>query len=131
MAKAIHSMIRVLDEARSIAFYKQAFGLDVADRFDFDDFTLIYLRNDAADFELELTVNKAQTEPYDLGSGYGHIAFAVDDLDAEHARFTAAGLNPRDIVAFNRDGALMARFFFVADPDGYQIELLQKHGRYQ
>jgi len=131
MAKAIHSMIRVLDEARSVAFYDTAFGLKVADRFDFDDFTLVYLRNPEVDFELELTINKGRTEPYDLGSGYGHIAFAVDDLDAEHARFEAAGLNPRKVVEFHRDGALMARFFFVADPDGYQIELLQKHGRYQ
>lgn len=131
MAKAIHSMIRVLDEARSVQFYQTAFGLDIADRFDFDSFTLIYLRSTEADFELELTVNKGTTEPYDLGTGYGHIAFAVDDLDAEHARFKAAGLEPRDIVAFNRDGALLARFFFVQDPDGYKIEVLQKHGRYQ
>ena len=131
MAKAIHSMIRVLDEARSVGFYQTAFGLGIADRFDFDDFTLVYLRNAEADFELELTVNKATSEPYDLGTGYGHIAFAVDDLDAEHARFAAAGLAPRDIVEFNRDGVLMARFFFVQDPDGYKIEVMQKHGRYQ
>ena len=131
MAKAIHSMIRVLDEARSVAFYQTAFGLGIADRFDFDSFTLIYLRNPHADFELELTVNKDATEAYDLGTGYGHIAFAVDDLDAEHARFKATGLEPRDIVEFNRDGALMARFFFVQDPDGYKIEVLQRHGRYQ
>jgi lactoylglutathione lyase len=131
VAKAIHSMIRVLDEARSVSFYETAFGLGVADRFDFDSFTLIYLRSADADFELELTINKGTTEPYDPGTGYGHIAFAVDDLDAEHARFKAAGLEPRDIVAFNRDGALMARFFFVQDPDGYKIEVLQKHGRYQ
>lgn len=131
MAKAIHSMIRVLDEARSTAFYATAFGLAPADRFDFDGFTLVYLRNAEADFEVELTINKDRTEPYALGDGYGHIAFAVDDLDAEHARFEAAGLNPRKIVEFNRDGALLARFFFVADPDGYQIEVLQRHGRYR
>ena len=131
MAKAIHSMVRVLDEARSVDFYQTAFGLDVADRFDFDSFTLVYLSSAEADFELELTVNKGTDEAYDLGTGYGHIAFAVDDLDAEHARFKAAGLEPRDIVEFNRDGALMARFFFVQDPDGYKIEVLQKHGRYQ
>ena len=40
-------------------------------------------------------------------------------------------MEPRDIVEFNRDGALMARFFFVQDPDGYKIEVLQKHGRYR
>lgn len=45
MAKAIHTMVRVLDEARSVAFYKKAFGLDVADRLEFPDFTLVYLSN--------------------------------------------------------------------------------------
>ncbi len=130
MAKAIHAMFRVLDEARSVDFYTKAFGLEIAERLDFDDFTLIYLRNDDADFEVELTVNKGQTDPYDHGSGYGHIAFSVDDLDSEHARFVGAGLNPRDIVEFNRDGKLLARFFFVQDPDGYKIEVLQRHGRY-
>lgn len=131
MAKAIHMMIRVLEEQRSVEFYRAAFGLEVADRFDFDGFTLVYLRNAEADFEVELTVNKDRTEAYELGDGYGHVAFAVDDLDAEHARISAAGLRPRDIVEFNRDGALMARFFFVQDPDGYKIELLQRHGRYR
>ena len=121
MAKAIHSMIRVLDEERSVAFYREAFGLEVATRLDFDSFTLVYLRNPEADFEIELTVNKGRTEPYDLGDGYGHIAFVVEDLDTEHKRFEAAGLAPRKIVEFNREGSLLARFFFVADPDGYQI----------
>ncbi len=131
MAKAIHSMIRVLEEARSVEFYQKAFGLDVAQRLDFDSFTLVYLSNAEAHFELELTINKGRTEPYDLGDGYGHLAFCVDDLEAEHARFEAADLAPRKIVDFNRDGALLARFFFVKDPDGYEIEVLQKHGRYQ
>lgn len=131
MAKAIHMMIRVLEEARSVAFYKTAFALDVAERFAFDGFTLVYLRNAAADFEVELTINHGRSEPYALGDGYGHIAFAVDDLEAEHARFTAAGLNPNPVKEFFREGALLARFFFVSDPDGYKIEVLQKHGRYR
>lgn len=130
MAKAIHSMIRVLDEARSVAFYETAFGLTSVERLDFDSFTLVYMSNAEISFELELTINKDRTEPYDLGDGYGHIAFCVDDLDAEHARFENAGLKPRKIVEFNRDGALLARFFFVQDPDGYEIEVLQRHGRY-
>ncbi len=124
-------MIRVLDEARSTAFYRDAFGLEVADRLDFDDFTLVYLSNAQADFELELTINKGRTEPYALGDGYGHLAVVVDDLDAEHARFAKAGFAPRRIVEFNRDGRLLAKFFFVADPDGYQIEVLQRHGRFR
>jgi lactoylglutathione lyase len=131
MAKAIHMMVRVLEEARSLDFYRKAFGLVVADRFDFDDFTLVYLRNPENDFEVELTVNKGRKETYQHGDAYGHVAFAVDDLDAEHARFTQQGLKPADIKEFHRDGALMARFFFVQDPDGYKIEVLQRHGRYQ
>ena len=134
MAKAIHMMIRVLDEGRSVDFYDRGFGLKVADRLDFPNFTLVYLRNGENDFEVELTVNKGQTEPYDLGNGYGHLAFAVDDLEAEHARFTEAGLAPRKIVEFAPGGEgtpVIAKFFFVADPDGYQIEVLQRAGRYQ
>lgn len=131
MAKIIHSMIRVLDEARSVAFYAEAFGLNVADRLDFETFTLIYLRNDESDFELELTVNKSHTEPYDLGNGYGHLAVCVDNLDAEHARFEAAGFAPRKLIDFEREGTLIARLFFVTDPDGYEIEVLQKFGRFK
>ncbi len=130
MAKAIHMMIRVLDEARSVAFYEKAFGLDVADRYVFDGFTLVYLSNAEAPFEVELTINHGRTEPYELGAGYGHIAFAVEALDAEYARMTAAGIKVNPIKEFHREGALMARFFFVEDPDGYKIEVLQRHGRY-
>ncbi|MGP6085873.1 VOC family protein [Antarctobacter jejuensis] len=130
MAKAIHSMIRVLDADRSIAFYKEAFGLNVAQRVDFDGFSLIYLSNEETGFELELTVNAGTTEPYEMGNGYGHLAFSVEDVDAEHARFEAAGLAPRKLVSFEHDGKLFARFFFVADPDGYQIEVLQRGGRF-
>jgi len=130
MARAIHSMIRVLDEARSVAFYDRAFGLKVADRLDFDSFTLIYLTNAESSFELELTVNKGRTEAYALGDGYGHLAVSVADVAAEHARLTEAGLNPRKLVEFKNAGALVATFFFIADPDGYQIEVLQRGGRF-
>lgn len=131
VAKTIHSMIRVLDEARSLDFYGKAFGLKVADRLDFPEFTLIYLSNAESDFELELTVNKGRTEPYELGNGYGHLAVSVDDVDAEHARFEAAGLAPRKLVSFAPAGEVVARFFFVADPDGYQVEVLQRRGRFK
>ena len=122
MAKTIHSMIRVLDEARSVAFYEKAFGLGVADRLDFPDFTLVYMSNPESEFEVELTINKGRTEPYNLGDGYGHLAVSVPDAAAEHARFTAEGLSPRKLVDFAPAGEIIARFFFVADPDGYQID---------
>ncbi len=123
-------MIRVLDEARSVAFYERAFGLAVAERLDFDSFTLIYLSNPETPFELELTVNKGRTEAYSLGDGYGHLAVSVADVAAEHARLTEAGLSPRKIVDFAPAGTVIARFFFIADPDGYQIEVLERGGRY-
>jgi lactoylglutathione lyase len=131
MAKAIHMMVRVLDLDRSIAFYRTALGLEVADRFDFEGFTLVYLRNSEADFEVELTLNQGRTEPYSHGEGYGHVAFCVDDLDGLHARLSEAGIGPQPIKEFFREGGLMARFFFIQDPDGYKIEVLQRHGRYR
>lgn len=130
MARMIHSMIRVLDEERAISFYDQAFGLKVAQRLDFKTFTLVYLSNEETGFELELTINKDRTEPYELGDGYGHLAVSVDDVEAEHARMSAAGLSPRKLVDFAPDGEVIARFFFIADPDGYEIEVLQRGGRY-
>lgn len=130
MAKAIHSMIRVLDEQKSVDFYDRVFGLKIAERIDFEAFTLVYLRNDENDFELELTVNKDRETPYDLGDGYGHLAFVVDDLDAEHKRVRALGFAPRDMVEFKNGDTLVARFFFISDPDGYKIEVIQRGGRY-
>lgn len=130
MAKMIHSMIRVLDEGRALDFYEKAFSLKVADRIAFETFTLIYLSNAATGFELELTVNQGRTEPYAQGEAYGHLAVAVTELRDEHARMTKLGLNPGKITELNRDGKLFALFFFVTDPDGYKIEVVQRHGRF-
>ncbi len=124
-------MLRVFDLDRSLAFYERAFGLKLADRLDFDDFTLAYLRNDENDFEIELTWNRDQSEPYDHGSGYGHLAVAVEDLAAEHRRFEQLGFAPRDLVAMQHRGEPLARLFFVEDPDGYKIEVIERGGRYQ
>ena len=131
MARAIHSMIRVLVEARSVAFYEAALGLKVVDRLDFEGFTLVYLSNAEQEFELELTINKGRTEPYALGDGYGHLAVSVGDVAAEHARMTAAGLAPRRLVDFRNGDVPVAKFFFIADPDGYQIEVIQRGGRFR
>jgi lactoylglutathione lyase len=131
MAKAIHSMIRVLDEQRSLAFYEKAFGLKVAERLAFEGFTLVYLSNGDSEFELELTINHDRTESYALGDGYGHLAFSVDDPDAEHARFEFLGLSPTPLRELKLEGKPLARFFFVQDPDGYKIEVLQRGGRYK
>jgi lactoylglutathione lyase len=124
-------MLRVLDERRSLAFYEKAFGLTVAERLGFEGFTLIYLSNPESELELELTINHGRTEPYVLGDGYGHLAFSVDDLEAEHARFDSLGLGPTSMRELKIGGRPPARFFFVQDPDGYKIEVLQRGGRYK
>lgn len=126
MAKLIHSMIRVRDEAASLAFYERAFGLTVADRLAFDGFTLIYLSNAEQTFELELTVNHDRDRPYELGDGYGHLAVSVDDVDAEHAGFVGEGLSPLPVKQLALGERVVGRFFFVVDPDGYKIEVLQR-----
>lgn len=130
MTKPVHMMLRVVDERRSVEFYEKAFGLKTADRFEFATFTLIYLQSPEKNFELELTVNKGRTEPYSTGNGYGHLAFVVDDLDACHAHLLKAEILPEPIKSLEHEERPLARFFFVTDPDGYRVEVLQKAGRF-
>jgi lactoylglutathione lyase len=125
-------MIRVQDLQRSLDFYEKAFDLGVAHRLDFPDFTLAYLRNDETNAELELTWNKGRAEPYTHGDGYGHVAVSVPDAKAERERLIGLGLSPNDVREFkNDDGSLIARYFFIQDPDGYKIEVLERHGHYE
>ena len=130
MAKIIHMMQRVRDLDRSMAFYRTAFAMTESHRLDFPTFTLVYLRGPQDDFEIELTLNKDRGEPYTHGDGYGHVAFCVDDLEAEHRRLQEFGLAPGDLKELSRDGQRLARFFFITDPDGYKIEVLQRAGHY-
>lgn len=132
MAKLIHTMIRVRDLERSLEFYSTCFGMQVSHRLDFPDFTLAYLCNDEAEAEIELTWNRGRNAPYTHGDGYGHVAFCVDDLEATHSTLVRQGRSPNDIKTFHDDaGVLLARFFFVLDPDGYKIEVLERHGHYR
>jgi lactoylglutathione lyase len=126
----IHMMIRALNAERSLDFYRRAFDLNITGRFAFDDFELIYLNDKPGAFEIELTVNRGRTNAYDLGDGYGHVAFVVDEIASEHARFERGGLHPGPLKEMQRNGKRFARFFFVQDPDGYKIEVLQKSGRF-
>src|ERR1700751_863284 len=123
MAKPVHSMIRVFDEAKSLDYYKRAFGLEIADHLKFSDFALIYLRHPSSPFEVELTVNFDREEPYALGDGYGHLAVVVDDVDAEPARFEREQLSPGPLRDFKHDGATLPPSSFASAPDGYKFEL--------
>ncbi len=131
MAKIIHSMVRVLDLERSMRFYADVLGLHESHRLDFPEFALVYLRNAENDCEIELTLNKGRTEPYTHGTGYGHVGVVVDDADASRDALLAKGYEPAPVKEFKRGDELLARFFFITDPDGYKIEMLERHGHYQ
>ncbi len=120
----IHSCIRVLDLEKSENFYTKAFGFEIARRRDFPDykFTLSYLRAPGGDFELELTYNYDQKEPYLLGNGYSHLAVGVKDLEGSHKRHSEMGLDPKPLKGL---AGGPARFYFVADPDGYMVEVVR------
>ena len=108
VARAIHTMIRVLDLDRSFDSHRPAFGLEAANRFDFDGFTLVCLRNEENDFEIELTWNDGQEEPYTHGSGYGHVAMCVENCKAEHERFEREGLDSNPVKEFHRNRSFTA-----------------------
>ena len=131
MAKVIHSMVRVLDLDKSLRFYADVLDMHEAHRLDFPDFALVYLRNAENDVEIELTLNKGRTEAYTHGTGYGHIGIVVPDAAATHAALTGKGYECAPVKEFKRGDELLARFFFIQDPDGYKIEMLERHGHYQ
>ena len=132
MSKIIHSMIRVLNLESSLTFYADCFGLVPSHRLDFPSFSLVYLKNPENDAEIELTWNKDRTEPYTHGDGYGHVGVCVPDAVADRARLLGLGYAPLDIKEFKADdGSLIARYFFIQDPDGYKVEILERHGHYR
>jgi len=129
MPKLIHSMIRVQDLDRSLAFYGRAFGLAESHRMEFPTFKLVYLRDAESGSEIELTWNQGQAEPYTHGTGYGHVAFCVEDLEAHRAALIALGYAAGDIKSLVSPAG-SARFYFTTDPDGYKIEVLERAGHY-
>jgi lactoylglutathione lyase len=131
LPRLIHAMVRVRDLDRSLLFYEQALGLREVHRLEFPDFTLVYLRNSASEFELELTWNRGHEQPYVLGDGYGHLAVSVADLAAARTEMETAAIAVAPIRELVRDGTTLARFFFIVDPDGYRIEVLERAGHYQ
>ncbi|WP_066254657.1 VOC family protein [Hydrogenophaga flava] len=124
-------MIRVRDLDASLRFYREVLALTPSHRLDFADFSLVYLRNDETDAEIELTWNRGRQEPYTHGDGYGHVAVVVDDVPARHAELVQAGHAPLPVKEFKAGETLLARFFFILDPDGYKIEVLERHGHYR
>ncbi|TYO98086.1 lactoylglutathione lyase [Geothermobacter ehrlichii] len=121
--RMIHVCIRVMDLEKSERFYKEAFGFRVARKRDFPEggFTLSYLVDPSESFELELTYNYDQQQPYVIGNGYSHLAVSVEDLEASHRRHQELGLNPTPLKGLKGT----ASYYFVSDPDGYRIEVVR------
>ena len=122
----IHTCYRILEIERSVDFYK-ALGFEEIRRAPIRDEAInvfMGLPEDGAEPRLELTYNFGQTEPYEIGTGYGHIALSVADLDSTLKRLGGLGIEPERPPYTIRDGG--NRLCFVRDQDGYRIELLER-----
>ena len=124
VSELIHTCYRIFEIDRSVDFYR---------RLGFEEMARMPIRDEAVNVfmgmpddgaRLELTWNKDQGEPYEIGTGYGHIALTVEDLDATLARLAESGIEPEKPPYTVREGG--SRLCFVRDPDGYRIELIEK-----
>jgi lactoylglutathione lyase len=118
----VHTNMRVRDVDASLRFY-EALGFERRGKLDFGSAYNVYLGLPGDGDMLELTVNVGHDEPYDLGTGYGHIALTVDDLDGMLARLAEQGIEPEK-PPYHPGGREEYRICFVADPDGYRVELI-------
>ena len=116
--KMIHENYNVQDLDRSLAFYKQALGLEEKRRKTAADgsFIIVYIGNESSDFELELTWLRDHPDPYDIGEEEFHLAFRADDFEAAHQLHKEMGC----ICFENPDMGI----YFIQDPDGYWLEVL-------
>ena len=115
-----HFNFNVIDLDKSIAFYKEAFGLEISKRLDFEDkgFTLVYLKDQKTNFTLELThLKEWPKDKYNLGDEEFHLALEVEDIEAARAKHEAMGC-----IKFVNEAM---GIYFVTDPDGYWIEIIR------
>ncbi len=123
--KMHHSCIRVMDLEKSLEFYKKAFGFKVARKNDFpeDKFTLVFLEDVTGNFSLEITYNYDQEVSYTIGNGYSHLAVAVSNVKDSYKRHQEEGFDVGGMHSLSEDSA---GFYFITDPDGYDIEVIQR-----
>ena len=127
MTRYLHTMYRITDPDKSRAFY-EALGFEFRREMDIvrdgqTEATNYFFGVPGQEEELELTFNH-DGRSYELGSGYGHIALAVDDLDATLAQLAQQGIEPERAPYRVREGG--SRLCFVQDPDGYRVELIER-----
>ena len=116
--RMIHENYNVADLDTSIRFYQEALGLYEARRKSGDGFTILFMRNDESDFELELTWLADHPQKYDIGEEEFHLAFRTDDFEAAHALHEKMGC-----ICFENHAM---GIYFIEDPDGYWIEIIPK-----
>ena len=126
--RLLHTMIRVRDLDRSLAFYTGHLGMRLLRKKDYPGgrFTLAFVGYDdeSAQAAVELTHNWDQDAPYEIGTGFGHLAVGVPDIEGLCAALAAAGVPvPRPPGPMKHGGSVIA---FIEDPDGYKIELVQR-----
>jgi lactoylglutathione lyase len=122
----IHTCYRIQDVDRSVDFYK-ALGFNEIGRVPIRDEAInvfMGLPDDGPEPRLELTYNIGREEPYEVGTGYGHIAITTPDLDSTLARLAEQGIEPEKPPYSVREGG--SRLCFVRDPDGYRVEMIER-----
>ncbi len=129
--KFIHCMIHVRDLQVSIEFYERALGFKISDRHKYDGHMLVYMQSAEGDMEIELISPDAGVGNEVADGRLWHMAFSTTDLKAEYSRLLLLDykLDPPD--AYYADSEFMCNFFYVYDPDGHQIEILESYGRYE
>ncbi|MHA3225230.1 lactoylglutathione lyase [Globicatella sulfidifaciens] len=119
----LHACYRVYDLEASIKFYTEVFDFTVSRerRFPEHGFDIIYLVVPGSDFELELTYNY-DSDRYEIGNGFSHLAIGVDDLQAIHAKCKESGYETTELKGLPGSEP---SYFFVTDPDGYRLEVMR------
>ena len=125
--RLLHTMIRVLDLDKSIDFYTRHLGMKLLRRTDYPggEFTLAFVGfgDEETNAVIELTHNWGQKAPYEIGSGFGHLAIGVTDIYKTCEKLGAEGVKiPRPPGPMKHGGSVIA---FIEDPDGYKVELVQ------
>jgi lactoylglutathione lyase len=119
--KLLHTMIRVRDLQASLDFYVGFIGLRELRRKEIgDEATLVFLSDEADAYQIELTCNHGKTD-YELGDQYGHLAFGTPDLEAVVREVESRGWWYR-----RSRPELSSKYIFVKDPDGYDVEILER-----